>query len=1093
MQLTLATQMDDSVIRASLGADAYRRGASYAQAGRVLDLVVDEDGQTVFAVVVGSAGRRYRTTVSIDPEEDDADAYVDAYCTCPVGIDCKHAAAVLIAARAQLGPAASADVPTAQWEASLAPVIRSGARAASESDIPMALQLDVELARPGYPPVYGSAPTLPHRRVRLRPVVPGRSGKWVRTGVSWNNLRYDFAHSRYLAEHHAALRELYVAYQASSMSVYGYDDAVFLDQFGPSLWRLLEEAADAGVELVPAKASDGPVMVATSAATVVLDLTRRSNASESTLAAVIRVGDQVVDPAAVDFIGRTPHGVAVSTEPGLLLARLDQPMAPTVSQLVRDSRTLRIPSGDVDRFVHDFYPRLRQSIAVVSSDDSIRLPEIRPPRLALTITYRDGHRLALEWSFEYRLGDTVNRHPLTGQDDDAARDPAAERRLLRELDLDDDCLPQLCVTESGQRRLVPAVILAGMDAVVFTDEILPKLQDRDDVVIEEVGTPPTFRPAENAPTVRMSAADSADSSDWFDLGVTVSVDGEEIGFDELFTALAQDQTHLLLASGTWLRIDRPELHELRRLIDEARSLPDAPSEGLRISPYQAGLWEELRALGVVDAQSQRWATIVQGLVDFEDVEPPAVPPGLAADLRPYQRDGYRWLSFLWDHGLGGILADDMGLGKTVQTLAVLCRAKEAGELTAPVLVVAPASVVQNWANETARFAPGLSVVTVSETEARRGVPLSQDVVDADVVLTSYALFRIDYDAYGALPWSGLVLDEAQFVKNRQGKTYQCARRLPAPFKLAVTGTPLENNLMDLWSLLSIAAPGLFPSPQQFTELYRRPIERGTDPALLSSLRRRIRPLMLRRAKEQVAAELPPKQEQVLEVTLTPRHRQIYDTHLQRERQKILGLIGDLDKNRFTILKSLTLLRQLSLDPFLVDPKHANVRSSKVDALLEHLDEVVREGHRALVFSQFTGFLRRIRDRLDADGVPYCYLDGRTRNRGKAIDAFKDGDAPVFLISLKAGGFGLNLTEADYCFVLDPWWNPATEAQAVDRTHRIGQDKTVVVYRLVSEGTIEDKVMALKERKSDLFRSVMDEDALLSAPLTADDIKALLGS
>ncbi len=298
--------------------------------------------------------------------------------------------------------------------------------------------------------------------------------------------------------------------------------------------------------------------------------------------------------------------------------------------------------------------------------------------------------------------------------------------------------------------------------------------------------------------------------------------------------------------------------------------------------------------------------------------------------------------------------------------------------------------------------------------------------------------------------------------------------------------------MDLWSLLSIVAPGLFPSPQRFTESYRKPIEKGTDPELLARLRRRIRPLMLRRTKEQVATELPPKQEQVLEVTLQPRHQKIYETHLQRERQKVLGLIGEMDRNRFAIFRSLTLLRQLSLAPGLIDEKYADVRSSKVDALVEQLDEVVREGHRALVFSQFTGFLTLVRDRLDAEGVDYCYLDGRTRNRAAQIDRFKGGTAPVFLISLKAGGFGLNLTEADYCFVLDPWWNPAVEAQAVDRAHRIGQDKTVMVYRLVAAGTIEEKVMELKARKQDLFDKVMDDDALLSAPLTADDVKGLFG-
>jgi len=336
----------------------------------------------------------------------------------------------------------------------------------------------------------------------------------------------------------------------------------------------------------------------------------------------------------------------------------------------------------------------------------------------------------------------------------------------------------------------------------------------------------------------------------------------------------------------------------------------------------------------------------------------------------------------------------------------------------------------------------------------------------------------------------LFMDEAQFAKNHQSKLHQCARQLAAPVKLAITGTPMENNLMELWSLLSITAPGLFPNPARFAEYYARPIEKLGETELLAQLRKRIKPLVKRRTKEQVAADLPPKQEQVLEVDLTPKHRKIYQTHLQRERQKVLGLIDDMNKNRFAIFRSLTLLRQLSLHAGLVDEKHHGVPSAKIDALLEQLGEVVDGGHRALVFSQFTGFLSLVREQLDAAGVPYCYLDGKTRNRAAVLSRFKDGEVPVFLISLKAGGFGLNLTEADYCFMLDPWWNPATEAQAVDRTHRIGQTRNVMVYRLIAKGTIEEKVMELKTRKAALFASVMDEGDAFGGSLDADDVRGL---
>jgi SNF2 family DNA or RNA helicase len=502
------------------------------------------------------------------------------------------------------------------------------------------------------------------------------------------------------------------------------------------------------------------------------------------------------------------------------------------------------------------------------------------------------------------------------------------------------------------------------------------------------------------------------------------------------------------------------------------------------------LWAELAELGVVNQQAAAWRKQVTGLLSVHAIEPPLVPAALQARLRPYQVDGFGWLAFLWQHKMGGILADDMGLGKTLQSLALICHARRAEPDAAPFLIVAPTSVVPNWHAEARRFTPGLNVVTITETMARRGQPLDEVIAGADAVVTSYALLRLDFEAYSEPTWAGLILDEAQFAKNHQAKIYQCARRLPAPFKVAITGTPMENNLMELWSLLSITAPGLFPNPTKFRDFYATPIERRGDAELLSQLRRRIKPLIKRRTKEQVAADLPPKQEQVLEVQLSPKHRTIYQRHLQRERQKVLGLIDDMNANRFTILRSLTLLRQLSLHPGLVDSAHNGLPSSKLDLLVEQLDDVIGSGHRALVFSQFTGFLAKVRERLDAEGVPYCYLDGSTTRRAEVLDSFKTGPAPVFLISLKAGGFGLNLTEADYCFLLDPWWNPATEAQAVDRTHRIGQTRTVMVYRLIAADTIEQKVVALQARKAKLFASVLDDGNLFGSTLDADDIREL---
>ena len=542
-----------------------------------------------------------------------------------------------------------------------------------------------------------------------------------------------------------------------------------------------------------------------------------------------------------------------------------------------------------------------------------------------------------------------------------------------------------------------------------------------------------------------------------------------------------------------------------------------------------------------------------------------VPTGLRATLRPYQLDGYRWLALLQSTGLGGVLADDMGLGKTLQVLAVVQRMLETRAASAggtadsagaepadagagtdapgaatgaepahagamgtaseaavpadgrsgPVLVVAPTSVVGAWVEQAARFCPDVRVQAVTRTRAKRGEDLGAIVAGADVVVTSYTIVRLEEEEFTGVDWSWVVLDEAQFVKNHTAVTYKTVRRLRTPSTLAITGTPLENSLMDLWSLLSITAPGLLPGPDRFAKVYRRPVEHGDDDAL-AALRARIRPFLLRRTKEDVAADLPDKSEQILSVELGEAHRRAYDRRLARERQKVLGLLEeDSAQARFTALKSLTILRQMALDPVLVEgPRRGGEigrtgggrrrkRTAKVEMLLETLRPVVAEGHRALVFSQFTRYLTGVREALEADGMRTAYLDGTTANRQEIIDAFRDGRADVFLISLKAGGFGLTLTEADYVFLLDPWWNPQVEEQAVDRTHRIGQDKSVMVYRLVSAGTIEEKVMALKEKKAELFDRVVEgsgDDAAGSdagagasrARLTAQEIRELIG-
>jgi superfamily II DNA or RNA helicase len=1075
----------DDALRRRFGDATYERGAAYARAGRVGEQSTANDSRMVVAEVRGSRSTPYRTVVILDADVAHATSVVATHCSCPIGVECKHAVALLVAARDGLAAAGSVDEPA--WEREVAALLESRE---PSGDQPIALQFERTTPRTSFR--WAAGGEMSGRLVKMRPVTRGRSGRWIKTGATWQEMRHAYGTRGYVTAHRDVMRQLVSAYDAHRTGWHGYQtgDALDLGEFGPGLWGLLERARDAGVEFIPVRPDDGPIRLAESAAGVRLDLTHGPAAPDATLAAEVTIDGRRIPDAALALVGSPPHGVADLSK-GILLARLDQTPSPRVAALLGQQRRVEIPTGELDRFLGDYYPALRQQITIGSSDESVELPRVEPPRLLLTVRPESHDAVRIEWSFAYaarrvRLAGVPERFP--------ARDTDAERRLLAELEVPDELASRLW-TEGAGTRLVPAQRLSGADAVLLVEWGLDSLREQG-VEVEVLGSLPDYRPAAEAPVIEVSATESDDEIDWFDLRVTVSVDGHDVPLATLLGALASGQTLLVLESGTYLPLDQPDLERLRRIVDEARALVDgsggADGDGLRLSTFQIGMWEELTQLGVVDVQSERWRRAVEGLLRLDEAPVEDVPQSIKAELRHYQVDGYQWLSFLWQHELGGILADDMGLGKTLQTLAMMCRAFESGRAKAPFLVVAPTSVVPNWVHEAERFAPGLRVGVVSETAAKRTRSLEELAGESDVVVTSYTLLRLEDRAYADLPWSGVVLDEAQMVKNHRAKSYRSVRMIPAPFKLALTGTPLENSLMDLWSLLSIVAPGLFPDPKRFGEHYRKPIERGGDRELLATLRQRIRPLMRRRTKEQVASELPPKQEQVLEIALSPRHRRVYETHLQRERQKLLGLLGDVDRNRIAVFRSLTLLRQLSLHPGLVDEKYASVGSAKIDALTDHLLEAVSEGHRALVFSQFTGFLRLVRDRLDEERVAYSYLDGRTRRREEPIGAFKRGEVPVFLISLKAGGFGLNLAEADYCFVLDPWWNPATEAQAVDRAHRIGQNRTVMVYRMVSADTIEEKVMALKERKQALFDRVMADDGALSGTLTVEEIRGLVG-
>ncbi len=1050
-------ELTDADLIERFGPETIRRGTEYASQGRVGTIRVAGNA-VVLAQVRGQHWRSYQTSVVCDS------AGLRGSCSCPMRTDCKHVAALLLqmrgVARRQATPA---------WQLALRPLLDT--HVSGPRGVPMALEFSDRIDG-----------------ISMRPLRLGTKGAWVKSGASWNDLTYGSTRTELDRIHLATLQAL-LKCERQDAYTYGYghsSDSLLLNALRYDVWDLLRRARDTGIVFL----AGSDTYRGRAKAPELLDIRVEPRLKVSVtsdgvaVGAELVVGERIVAVNEAVLLGRPAHGVALRDEDALRLAPLSRPLSDAEHRLFSQTQMLTVPASELSAFATGYLPKLRERLPVLL-DDEVRLPEPERPRLVCRVKFSRGSGV-VDWRFRYGSGtNAVNLTPLGVEGEPPVRDPVAERALT-------DSVPEgiwLSSDHFGTTQL-QTVILNGRRLFAFVSDTLPALQHLDGVDVEMNEPPPEFHEATEAPVVSLSVTDSHDR-DWFNLGVSVTLGGEQVPLTELLTALTRRDDHLLLDSGTWFSLDAPELDQLRQLVAEARRLGDSGSSGLRIRVEHAGLWNELVGYGVIARQSAAWQKAVTALLDLDSLPEPPAPTGLRAELRPYQQAGFSWLSFLRTTRLGGILADEMGLGKTVQALALTQATFESGELDAPVLVVAPTSVVATWAAEAARFTPDLTVVTVTGTQKRRGTPIADVVAGAQLVVTSYTLLRLEADQYAPLAWGAVFLDEAQFVKNHMSQAYRAVRRLSAPTKIALTGTPLENNLMDLWSILSITSPGLFPDPRDFAELYRKPIESGDHDALVR-LHARIKPLLLRRTKAAVATELPEKQEQVIPVELSAPHRRLYDRHLTKERQRILRLVGDLNRNRFTILTALTMLRQLALAPRLVEASYP-AQSAKIDTLVELLQELISEGHRALVFSQFTGFLALVKARLTSEKIDFEYLDGRTRDRAARIEAFRTGTAPVFCISLKAGGFGLTLTEADYVFILDPWWNPAAETQAIDRTHRIGQDKPVNVYRLVSKDTIEEKVVALQERKRHLFDSVVGSGTDLAAPLSAEDIRGLLGA
>ncbi|MBU2323467.1 MAG: DEAD/DEAH box helicase, partial [Gammaproteobacteria bacterium] len=599
--------------------------------------------------------------------------------------------------------------------------------------------------------------------------------------------------------------------------------------------------------------------------------------------------------------------------------------------------------------------------------------------------------------------------------------------------------------------------------------------------------------------------------DWFDLELGIEVDGQRISLlpillqairrtpgllsGETLAKRADDELLLVSLPHSTQRAALPYAR-LKPLLGTLGELffrePGENNERLRLPRADAARLGALQQGPTLSWQGgERLRGFAQRL-QARQLAPISAPAGLRAELRPYQLHGVAWMQTLGELEVGGILADDMGLGKTLQTLAYLLAEKQAGRLQQPALIIMPTSLIPNWQDEAARFTPQLRVLALHGTKRRE---LFQQIAEHDVLLTTYALLPRDLKILGAYQYPLLILDEAQNIKNPRSKAALAAGQLHARQRLCLTGTPLENHLGELWSLFNFLMPGWLGDSKAFTQDYRLPIERQGNAQRLAHLHGRIRPFVLRRRKEEVASELPPKTEITHWVELSPAQRDRYETLRLAMDKKVRAEIArqGMARSQIVILEALLRLRQACCDLRLLDGNASGLTaadSGKLSALLAMLEELVGEGRRVLVFSQFTSLLELIEPELDARQVAYTRLTGSTQDRRTPVQQFQAGAYPVFLISLKAGGAGLNLTAADTVIHVDPWWNPAAEAQASDRAYRIGQDKPVFVYKLITRGSVEEKIQRLQQGKANLARGVLEGGSQAQWQLSEDDLQAL---
>lgn len=1130
--VTARITLDD--IRDIATANAFDKGQRYWRQGNVIDVKVDDAEGAITSRVRGSERKPYSQVIEIGPTRDDW-TEIDGHCSCPVGYNCKHVVAVLLKLVAdkdtaspmanRVAPASppeqpKPEPPTEQLSPQLAAWIDNLASLAlrNSEDYPPGINqrliyvLDIARSSAGIGRL-----TVKPMSVRLL-----KSGRFASQptpfalshGPQQNPAKFIRPSDT------AILRDLAGMphdYQNEAISLTGETGAKVLSLMlatGRARWQSIEgspltQGPERHGNICWRLADDGsyaPDIALSGATPETID-----NGQPVLLA----------PPWYIDVPSGVAGPVETGQSPRMAAAILSAPPAP-VSQipLLRSMIGKRLP--DLASIAPPEAAPLRKISESPVSGIRLTAGDLPTPRLT------HGWRKP-EWDVQqipvirpfFRYGDVeipatdMRDRPTfsrNGEIVEVARNAQHEKRSMSHLG-------KLGLSELAFVRpfgLPPALrgdwVFAGEAAYAEWLDFLY----RDVPMLEARGW--SIQVADDFP-IRLLRSDGQISAsiedrsgiDWFNLDLGIVVNGERVDLAEaiisalqhnvLTESAADDAVYVMLPDGRTLAVPAaqlaPIISTLRELLAAGGvSIDDGK---LRFSPGDAASLSHLEqataAAGTVWRGGERIREMGRLLRETDGIPQAKLPPTFVASLRPYQQRGVNWLQFLRTAGFGGILADDMGLGKTVQTLAHITVEKANGRLHRPALLVAPTSVITNWRREAERFAPDLKVLMLYGRD-RHG--LFDKIGVHDLVLTTYPLLMRDHENLQAISWSLLVLDEAQSIKNPDAATTRNINTLNADHRICLTGTPLENHLGELWSLFNFVSPGFLGDRRDFNQRWRKPIEKLGDTDRQRSLARRVRPFILRRTKAEVAVDLPPKTEIVETIEMNAAQRRIYDTVRLAMHNKVRKAIAarGFGRSRIVVLDALLKLRQICCDPRLLKLKSTGkteqASSEKLDRLIEMVAQLIGEGRRILLFSQFTSMLALIEAELDKVRIPYVLLTGDTKDRETPVHAFQTGKVPLFLISLKAGGVGLNLTTADTVIHYDPWWNPAVEDQATDRAHRIGQDKPVFVYKLMTFGSVEERMEALKARKHSLAKGLFDPEAGPATLLTEADVEDLFG-